>query len=94
MVSKFEILSLYRIKLDEEEEKIFFFDNYDKMQKSKRRRLYKWRRSWPKGQKALSELKAHKSIKAQKITYGLSKNPPKEEYSTRKSRQAAKKLVK
>ena len=68
-----------KIKLAEEERKLFFFDNYEAMEKEKRERLANWRKYFPR-----------RTFMPQ-IKLGITR--PGEAYSTRKSRWQARKLI-
>ena len=76
--SKLQEIEQNKLKLEEEERKLFFFDNYEAMELEKRVKIREWKKTFPR------------RTFAPKITLGIS--PPDGVYSTRAARKALKNL--
>ena len=76
--SKLQEIEQYKIKIQEEESKLYFFEKYNQMEREKRIKYMKWKQTFPS-----------RKGWGQKIKMGL--RDPNVPLVTRKDRQAAKK---
>ena len=46
--AKLQEFDQHKVKIEEEEERLFFFDNYEQMEQGKRTKFAEWRKTWPR----------------------------------------------